>query len=294
MLNLQYLKTQDFSFACTWPSPARCLHTFSCEMDPDTIFKIVRDTVQDAVKAATSTLVNVSFMEDLINKLKNELQDSFNLELEKATKPLACKISALEAKAEVHEAHMKNLEEQLGRCESNMQEKFKEYDNAFMAQGIQLDDMEQYSRRTCLRIFGVPLETPSSARENCKAKVVEICREMEVEIEDKDIDRAHRIGKKYNEGGINHQAIIVKFHSWDKRTTVYRGRKKLSGKSIRLDLTQRRAKLLSQSKLLVAENAGVEAVFVDVNCRLGLKTVKGDLKFFNTKLEFFKLLDDLA
>ena len=293
MLNLQYLKTQDFSFPCTWPSPARCLHTFSCEMDPNTIVKIVRDTVQDAVKAATSTLVNVSFMEDLINKLKNELQDSFNLELEKATKALACKISALEAKAEVHEAHMKNLEEQLGR-ESNMQEKFKEYDNAFMAQGIQLDGMEQYSRRTCLRIFGVPLETPPSARENCKAKVIEICSEMEVEIEDEDIDRAHDISKKYNAGGINHQAIIVKFHSWDKRTAVYQGRKKLTGKSIRLDLTQSRAKLLGQSKLLVAENTGVEAVFVDVNCRLELKTVEGDRKFFNTKLEFFKLLDDLA
>lgn len=263
-------------------------------MDPETIIKVVHDAVQDAIKSATSTLVNVSFMEDLINKLKVEIQDSFNLKLDKATKPLECKIAALEAKAEVHEAHMKNLEEQLGRYESDVSEKFKEYDNIFIAQGIHLDDMEQYSRRTCLRIFGIPVETSSSARENCKAKVKEVFREMEVDIKDEDIDRAHRIGKKYKEGGADHQAIIVKFHSWDKRTAVYKGRKKLSNKSIRLDLTQRRAKLLSQSKLHVADNAGVEAVFVDVNCRLGLKTVAGDLKFFNTKLELSELLDDLA
>ena len=87
-------------------------------------------------KSATSTLVNVSFMEDLINKLKIEIQDSFDLKLNKATKPLECKIAALEAKAEVHEAHMKNLEERLGRYESDMSEKFKEYDNMFIAQGI--------------------------------------------------------------------------------------------------------------------------------------------------------------
>ena len=80
-------------------------------MDPKTIIKVVHDAVQDAIKSATSTLVNVSFMEDLINKLKIEIQDSFNLKLDKATKPLECKITALEAKAEVHEAHMKNLEE---------------------------------------------------------------------------------------------------------------------------------------------------------------------------------------
>ena len=43
-----------------------------------------------------------------------------------------------------------------------MGEKFKEY-NMFIAQGIQLDDMEQYSQRTCLRIFGVPVECSSSA-----------------------------------------------------------------------------------------------------------------------------------
>ena len=103
---------------------------------------------------------------------------------------------------------------------------------------------------------------------------------MEVDIKDEDIDRAHRIGKKYKQGGADHQAIIVKFHSWEKRTAVYKGRKKLLNKSILLDLTHRRALLLSQSKLHVAENVGIEAVFVDVNCRLGLKTVAGDLKIF--------------
>lgn len=188
-------------------------------MDPETIIRVVHDAVQDAIKSATSTLVNVSFMEDLINKLKVEIQDSFSSKLDEATKPLECKIAALEAKAEVHDAHMKNLEEQLGRYnESGMKDKFKEYDEIFIAQGIQLDDMEQYSRRTCLRIFGIPVETSASARENCKSKVKEVFHEMEVDIKDEDIDRAHRIGKKYKEQGVDHQAIIVKFYSWDKRT----------------------------------------------------------------------------
>ena len=234
-------------------------------MDAEAIIKVVHDAVRDAIKSATSTLVNVSFMEDLIDKLKVEIQESFNLKLDEVTKPLVSKIAALEAKAEVHEAHMKNLEEQLGRYKSDMSGKFKEYDNIFIAQSIKLDGMEQYSRRTCLRIFGIPIDTSSSIQEDCKAKVKEVFREMEVDIKDEDIDRAHRICKKYKEGGADHQAIIVKFHSWDKRTAVYKGRKKLSDKSFRLDLTQRRVKLLSRSKVHVAENAGAEAVFVDVN-----------------------------
>ena len=138
-------------------------------MDAETIIKDVHDAVQDAIKSATSTFVNVSSMEDLINKLKVEIQESFNSKLDEATKPLVREIAALEAKAEVHGAHMKNLEEQIERYESNMNEKFKEYDNNLTVQGIQLDDMEQYSRRTCHRIFGIPVETSPSARENCKA-----------------------------------------------------------------------------------------------------------------------------
>ena len=136
-------------------------------MDAETIIKVVHDAAKDAIKSATSTFVNVSSMEDLINKLKVEIQESFNSKLDEATKPLVHEIAALEAKAEVHGAHMKNHEEQIERYESNMNGKFKEYYNNLT--GIQLDDMEQYSRRTCLRIFGIPVETSPSARENCKA-----------------------------------------------------------------------------------------------------------------------------
>ena len=94
--------------------------------------------------------------------------------------------------------------------------------------------------------------------------------------------------------GVTDQAMIVKFTSWRHRTAVYRGRKKLQDKRIQLDLTFKRAGLLSFAKEKAKDYAEVDFVLVDINCRVGIKTKGGDFLFFDSELELQSILKDLV
>ena len=107
-----------------------------------------------------------------------------------------------------------------------------------------LDDAEQYSRRNCLRISGVP-ETEG---ENTDELVLDIASSrLRVNISLSDIDRSHRTGKP----DINKtRSIIVKFTSYRARNTFIRDRRKLKGSGIvvREDLTKLNQDLLAKTK----------------------------------------------
>ena len=178
------------------------------------------------------------------------------------------RIDLLENKLALYEAHMQELE-------------------------VLIDNSEQYSRRSCLRIYGVKApdagtrESPS----DCMKLVQEIFKEMEVTIPESEIDRTHRVGQTKQVNNRREQAIIVKFKSWNSRAAAYRGRKKLpKSKSVLIDLTARRAKLLSKAKEMIKSHSEVEFAFADINCRLGLKTKSGEFNFFNTEEELLDLL----
>lgn len=270
--------------------PLKTRTASSRNMEKEEIKQIVEEVIQGAV----SNLVNVEYMNDLVSTLKSEIQESLTEKIKEATEPLEHEIVALKGKLDIFEAHMENLEGRIDRMETEFKEKIKIHEDVIEEQDVRLDDLEQYSRRACLRIFGIPV--PSSRKvDDCLSKVKAMCKEIEVEIDDKDIDRAHRIGQTYQEHGITHQAIIVKFHSWGQRTAVYKARKKLSnGQSIRLDITNRRSTLLSLAKEQKADNPNIDFSFVDVNCRLGFKFQTGEFRFFNTVREMNNILDEMA
>lgn len=102
-----------------------------------------------------------------------------------------------------------------------------------------IDNLEQYGRRQCLRVFGVK-EEPG---EDTDKLVVDIAKKIGVELSVNDIDRSHRIGAKSDERS---HAIVVKFVSYRKRGEVFRNKKQLksTGIVIREDLTKARHKLL--------------------------------------------------
>ena len=85
------------------------------------------------------------------------------------------------------------------------------------------DDLEQYGWRECLRVTGFALPK-SETTDECKKKIIDYFSSLEVEVNDCDIDRAHRIGKKKSNDGVVTQQIIVKFKSFTKRTQIYRAR----------------------------------------------------------------------
>lgn len=126
-----------------------------------------------------------------------------------------------------------------------------------------MDALEQYSRRNCLLITGVP----PTDNENTDSSVIEIARVMNsklnspMDITLKDIDRSHRIGEK----------IIVKFSSYNVRRSFYSNRK-LADKGIFINesLTKKRNTVLYECRKLRREHKLESAWSVDGDIKIKL------------------------
>lgn len=111
-----------------------------------------------------------------------------------------------------------------------------------------LDDLEQYSRRACLRVFGVN-EKPNEDTEQSLSKI--FMEKVGLEIKPEFIDRCHRVGKLNSDmlESSKPRAIIIKFTSYKYRKLLYDNKSKLKGTGmfIHEDLTKRRMDLLRLS-----------------------------------------------
>lgn len=101
-----------------------------------------------------------------------------------------------------------------------------------------LDEMEQYQRRSNLRIFGVP-----ESEGNSDLAAIQTAKRIGVDLDLCDIDRSHRVGAP--QAG-KCRPIIVKFTSYRKRSEIFRNKRGLknSGVTLREDLTQARVLVL--------------------------------------------------
>lgn len=108
------------------------------------------------------------------------------------------------------------------------------------------DDLEQYTRRNNLRVFGIP----EVAGEDTDAAVAKVFKEkMNIDIPIEKIERSHRVGKKIGpaeDGRPRWRPIIVRFISYRDRRRVFQAKKQLKGTevSVREDLTAQRAEVL--------------------------------------------------
>ncbi|XP_070180356.1 uncharacterized protein [Littorina saxatilis] len=87
----------------------------------------------------------------------------------------------------------------------------------------QFDDLEQYSRRNCIRISPIPeLES-----ENTDNIVKIVAKSIGVDLKDVDIDRSHRVGRKPAPGQPSQRPIIVKLTSYRSKVTLMMARRNL-------------------------------------------------------------------
>ena len=100
-----------------------------------------------------------------------------------------------------------------------------------------IEELEQYGRRLCLRIESVPVDENETS-EDVFNNVLDISENY--------IDRAHSIGKSYVDNISKKQCkyIIVRFTSFRKRTLVYRGKKSMKDVRLKVDLTKKGHALL--------------------------------------------------
>ena len=120
---------------------------------------------------------------------------------------------------------------------------------------VAIDELEQYSRRDCLELRGIP----SSRDENTDDIVIKVASLVNINIKKEDISVSHRIRNSGIRGGstVNSSssrdmepAIIVKFIKRDVRDALYHSRSRLKDKSTKDIGFSRRA----ENNIFIAEN----------------------------------------
>ena len=155
-------------------------------------------------------------------------------ELNKSITHFNERIEAYEKEKIEREKQIEDLKEEV----HDLKEKLIEVDTT-------LDRHEQYSRRNCLLLHGIK----ENDHEDTDVLVMSTLKEnMGADLFPTDIDRAHRIGKKKNDG--KPRAIIVKFARYNRRRMIYENKKKLKGKGVSIteSLTGKRMKELNAAR----------------------------------------------
>lgn len=180
--------------------------------------KSVLDVVKSAInQVVTSDEFIDKIVSSLLNKMKNELQGVLKEAI---------------SRIELLEAEKTSLKEEM--CSLRMS----------------VDDLEQYSRRQNLRIYGIPekeAEIPGQLVLSLFDKQLGIC------LDNSKISRSHRIGKVV---AGKHRAIIVKFTNHNDKTAVFNNKSKLKSTKIviREDLTYKKLQLFKSASQKLGRN----------------------------------------
>lgn len=89
---------------------------------------------------------------------------------------------------------------------------------AVQEQTWKIEALEQYSRRDYIKLYGIP-PAPLNRSENVNDIVIDVCKKMDVNIDDKD-SVSHQLPRKLN-------PIIVKFVHLDTTNVVVQSMSKL-------------------------------------------------------------------
>ena len=138
-----------------------------------------------------------------------------------------------------------------------------------------IDDLEQYSRRSCIRIAGIP----ETEHENTDDKVLDLAAHLNIQLNPRDIDRSHRVGPVRTSATsiadedepqpTRPREIIVKLRSYQARLSLLQGRKTLRENKekvyINEDLTKTRKSLAYECRQLKRERKIVKTWVYDGN-----------------------------
>jgi hypothetical protein len=231
--------------------------------DPTLISNIAESVAQHILdssnlinKIATILVSSDDFISSVTSKLTAEIQSKVDSQIQLQIEPITQKVfesvsldlDRVSAKAADVEANNNKLLDHIDLLETK------------------LDEQEQYSRRNCLLIHGIP---ETSSKENTDTLVIDTIRErLNISITEEDLDRTHRLGPKRklpppeeeddNTDSAsyprNHlrprpRPIIIKFARYATRNVVFCAKSglKSTGIVISENLTLRRVNLLKNA-----------------------------------------------
>lgn len=162
-------------------------------------------------------------------------------------KALGSKMDEFLKQIEVQSAKIHDLEVETDRFSTEMktvQDRINSLEDKCSSASALINHLEQYSRRNCLRVFGIE-ELPNENTDDAITSLASNYLGFNLDVSE--IDRSHRIGKK--EQG-KPRAIIVKFQNYKARERCLKNRRKLKGTKIVIqeDLTKANHQLLQATK----------------------------------------------
>ncbi len=192
----------------------------------ESVMKAIIDTVSNAL--VTKLIGNKSFIDALSQKLMdNGVLDSVKQSVYEAnamdTSRTYATVTAIETK--------------LGDLNS--------HNNAL---SDEVDALEQYSRRNCLLLHGVP----ESSKDTTEAAIAVFNSRLDININNEHIDRSHRLGQPRSDTDSDRpRPIIVKFASYETRRRVFTAKRKLKGTKLVVmeNLTKRRSETTEKSEV---------------------------------------------
>ena len=190
------------------------------------------ETGDSAMAEGTSS---VTLQESDLKTIADFLKDAFETKLtEMANAIVTGVLEGIQTKVSTLEKENQNLRERVEKLEAKA------------------DAAEQYSRRNCLRIAGVP----ENEAADTDSFVLDLSRAIGAEIALTDIERSHRVGRPSTG---RTRDIIVKFASYRTRRKVYGARiatkdSGYAGIYINEDLTKPRNKLLLKARKMAKTN----------------------------------------
>ena len=249
------------------------------------IAKLVADAVKDAVKEAVQPLhAEIASLRDILNETRD-------------------KINSLQDKIIEKNAQIKHLEETIiASTKRNL-----EMRSLIMER---TDDNESYSRKDCLRISGVAC-SPDEDNSSLKTAVINKLSENGVKLEESDIFRLHRSGKRSPMNNylkyinvVNDTPItidprdktetaetIIRFTNWTARSKVYGLHyKKNLHIRVNVDLTKHRRDILSNARIYLKDGNLKGYCYANPECRLILKDVDSDRRHFFKSFTGFKYI----
>ena len=141
-----------------------------------------------------------------------------------------------------------------------------------------VDNLEQYSRRSSVRITGI---VEHKDGEQIDKIITDLFNDMDMPLKMDHINRAHRIGPRKSATNKNHsRQIIVQFKDYKSKNDFIKARKRLRTKRsnvyISEDLTQKRARLLFLCRTLKKQHKILDCWSYDG--RIVIKDLKGTIK----------------
>ena len=178
-------------------------------------------------------------------EFQRSLADSINFDAAGLETQLGSSEKKLNELINSNQAKIAKLDEELTKLENNLALKDKaiaglEDDNYRLSQEV--DDLEQYTRRTNVRIYGVA-EQPEENTDNLAMDFFK--SELNVDVASNDISRSHRVDKK---SGAKPRPIIVRFTKHNTKVAVMSRRRVLKERkrpfNLQEDLTINRREIL--------------------------------------------------